>query len=185
MMDALRAAIPRQNQALRRASPRRFSVAVDGLRTVAVGVVCCRKVQAGRCGATAPAAVGPAFVRRHEGRGRPPTRQADPEILERVAGIEPALQAWEAGALPLHHTRTPCRLARRHGTDKGVPRRRARFDPGSRAVTRPPRPPVRPTAGRRGAATVPRPAGRPVPATARHSAADRRRCDSGRTDPRR
>ena len=26
-------------------------------------------------------------------------------LLERVAGIEPALQAWEAGALPLHHTR--------------------------------------------------------------------------------
>lgn len=25
--------------------------------------------------------------------------------MERVAGIEPALQAWEAGALPLHHTR--------------------------------------------------------------------------------
>ena len=27
------------------------------------------------------------------------------EVVERVAGIEPALQAWEAGALPLHHTR--------------------------------------------------------------------------------
>lgn len=27
--------------------------------------------------------------------------------MERVAGIEPARPAWEAGRLPLHHTRSP------------------------------------------------------------------------------
>ncbi len=32
-------------------------------------------------------------------------RPARAPRLERVAGIEPAFQAWEAGALPLHHTR--------------------------------------------------------------------------------
>src|SRR5947207_9207364 len=30
----------------------------------------------------------------------------DGQILERVAGIEPARSAWEADRLPLHHTRT-------------------------------------------------------------------------------
>ena len=44
-------------------------------------------------------------------RGRPAAsaRLASLEGLERVAGIEPALPAWEAGALPLHHTRAAAR----------------------------------------------------------------------------
>jgi hypothetical protein len=35
--------------------------------------------------------------------------------VERVTGIEPALQAWEARVLPLNYTRTACE---RHGSKR-------------------------------------------------------------------
>ena len=41
----------------------------------------------------------------------PVTGQAAPE-LERVMGIEPTLEAWEAAVLPLNYTRVTIQVAR-------------------------------------------------------------------------
>src|SRR6056297_2844204 len=53
--------------------------------------------------------------------------------LERVAGIEPAITAWEAAVIPFHHTRNCARTTASAETAQGRSQRRSlpRADPGA------------------------------------------------------
>lgn len=45
-----------------------------------------------------------------------------PSFMERIKGVEPSFQAWEAGVLPMNHIRMFCIIAYRGFVFKFFPR---------------------------------------------------------------